>query len=156
MTQNTISPPLVDLQQMKASLAAELAVGLLPLPEILTRFGLNQGQLQLLLKDESFRKMVRQFKREWHEASNAKERIKLKASLMVEDNLLELHRIFNQLDLNPNARLDAFKQMVVLADAAPKKEGGSDGPRFNLTLNLGGEQKSVVVDAVSEVVDVEE
>ena len=142
-----LAQPLVNLQQVQASLAAELAVELLPVEEILKRFDLTAGQLRVMLKDPQFRSMIKQFRQEWHEAANAKERIRLKASLMVEDNLLELHALFNSIDVNPTSRLEAFKQMTQLADVLPSKESTYSGPKFNLTLNLGQGAEPVTIDA---------
>jgi orotate phosphoribosyltransferase-like protein len=120
-----------------AALAAELGAELLPVPEILKRFDMSADTLRhLLKKDAQFRSMIKDFKREWNSPMSAKDRIKLKALLMVEDNLMELHRIFNNMDLNPTARMDAFKMMTELSDAKPKKEA-PDGAKFSLTLNLG-------------------
>lgn len=119
-----------------AALAAELGANLLPLPEILRRFDLTGHALKVLLKDQQFRMMVKDFKREWNSPMSAKDRIKLKALLMVEDNLLELHTIFNDMKLNPTARMDAFKMMTELSDAKPKKDT-PEGSKFSLTLNLG-------------------
>ena len=146
---NTIATTPVSMDDAGAALAAELAVGLLPLPDVLKRFDISKDQLKLLLKDQQFKSMVRQFKHEWHAASNAKDRIKLKAAMMVEENLLELHRLFLDIELNPTARLDAFKQMTVLADVQPKKDAPDSGPRFMLTLNLAGEgsDQSLTIDA---------
>ena len=134
----TLPAPIVsslDLPKM-AALAAELGANLLPLPEILRRFDLDGPTLKVLLKDQQFRMMIKDFKREWNSPMSAKDRIKLKALLMVEDNLLELHKIFNNIDLNPTARMDAFKMMTELSDAKPKKEA-IESAKFNLTLNLG-------------------
>ena len=126
----------LDLPKM-AALAAELGAELLPVGEILKRFDLEAGQLRHLLKnDAQLRMMIKDFKREWNSPMSAKDRIKLKALLMVEDNLMELHRIFNQADINPTARMDAFKMMTELSDAKPKKEA-PDSAKFSLTLNLG-------------------
>ena len=144
MNQITTTP--LDSNHLRASLAAELAVGLLPLPDILKRFDMTSEQLRQLLKVPEFRGMVSQYKREWHEAANAKERIRLKAAVMVEENLIELHRIFNDIELNPTARMDAFKQMTNLADVQPSKDASASGPRFNLTLNLGNDSP-VTIDA---------
>ena len=129
--------PGLDQPQM-AALAAELGAELLPTTEILKRFDLTEDALKHLLRnDAQFRMMIKDFKREWNSPMSAKDRIKLKALLMVEDNLISLHTMFNNINTNPTARMDAFKQMVTLADAAPKKDVLGDGPKFNLTLNLG-------------------
>jgi hypothetical protein len=130
-----------------AALAAELATKLLPLPEIIKRYDLTPAQLKDLLRDQQFRHMVNEFRREWHSPLSARERVRLKSSLAVEDGLIELYRIFKDLDYTPSARLDAFKQLVGLADMQPKKDAVESGPSFSLTLNLGGESRTVTIDA---------
>lgn len=139
-------------QPKMAALAAELGAKLLPTEEILKRFGLDVIDLRKLLQDPQFRHMVSDFRREWNSPMSAKDRIKLKALLMVEDNLLTLHTLFNNAQTNPTARLSAFDQMVKLADAAPKKEGiEGGGGGFHLTLNLGPHAtKPFTIDAETQ------
>ncbi len=158
---NATNPPaskamtLVGFDQPKmAALAAELGAKLLPTLEVLNRFSLTQADLSALLKDPQFRHMVADFRREWNSPMSAKDRIKLKALLMVEDNLLTLHTLFNNVQTNPVARLSAFKQMVDLADAAPKQaSGGGEGSKFSLTLNLGAHVSTpFTIDAETQAV----
>ena len=146
------APATIDLNTAQPALAAELAVGLLPLPEILKRFDLTPAQLKALMRDPQFRQMVRQFKKDWEDASNSKERIRVKASLAVEENLLELHRLFRDIDMNPTARLEAFKQLVQLADVAPKKDAPDVGQRFSVTINIPG-AAPVAVEAPARVIE---
>lgn len=134
----TIAPTVSSLELPEmAALAAELGANLLPLPEVMRRFEIDPPTLKKLLADPQFRHMVKDFKRDWNSPMSAKDRIKLKSLLMVEDGLIELHKIFHNMDLNPAARMDAFKQMTELADAKPKKDALPEGSKFNLTLNLG-------------------
>ncbi len=139
-------------QPMVAALAAELGAKLLPTEEVMSRFGIDRPALAKLLKDPQFRHMIADFRREWNSPMQAKDRIKLKALLMVEDNLITLHQMFNNVNMNATARLNAYEQMIKLADAAPKKDlidGG--GAKFNLTLNLGAHQaKPFVIDAETQ------
>lgn len=141
-------------QPSMAALAAELGAQLLPMPEILKRFEIDKDTLKALLKDPQFRHMVIDFRREWNSPMSAKDRIKLKSLLMVEDNLLTLHQIFNNANTNPTARLSAFDQMVKLADAQPKKESdGSGGSHFHLTLDLGPHAtKPFTIDADTKAI----
>jgi hypothetical protein len=140
-------------EDMRASLASELAVGLLPIPDILKRFQMTSADLKLLMKQPAFRKMVSQYKREWSDASNAKERIRIKAAIAAEEGLLTLYEIFKDLELNPSARLEAYKQITNLADVAPKKDVQDTGQHFNLTLNLGDTGKPITINA--EALDVD-
>ena len=132
-------PPTISANDLDPALAVELAIGLLPIADILTRFGISKAHLVALLKNAVFRGMVTDYKREWHAASNAKERVKLKAAMAAEEGLLQLYGIFNNADVNPTARLEAYKQLTNLADVVPKKDAVETGSRFNLTLNLGGD-----------------
>lgn len=146
-------------QPKLAALAAELGAKLLPTEEVLKRFSLTPTDLRHLLQDPQFRHMITDFRREWNSPMSAKDRIKLKALLMVEDNLMTLHQLFNNDLTNPTARLAAYDQMVKLADAAPKKEhDGGGGSNFHLTLNLGAHAaEPFTIDAKTQsMIDVKE
>lgn len=138
-----------------AKLAADIAAKLLPLKEILKNHGITGAELKILLGSQQFRHQITDFRREWNSPLSAKDRVRLKTSLMVEDALPELYTMFYDTDLAPAARLDAFKKMVDLADMAPKAtDNAHQGPKFSLTLNLGNDnQKSVTIDATAEEVD---
>ena len=143
--------PSLGINDLHASLAAELAVNLLPVPVVLKRFGMTRQELGHLLKDKSFKRMISQFKQEWENTSNSKERIRLKASLAVEEGLVEIFRIFKDVENAPTARLEAYKQLTQLADALPKKDELAVGPTFKLTMNLGGDRLPVTIDAAPDI-----
>ena len=125
----------------------ELAANLLPVEAILTQFSLSKEQLKIMLKDKSFRRMVTTYKQEWMAATNAKERIRIKAAIATEEGLLALNDIFRDSKLNPTARLEAFKQLTALADVSPKPDAIDGGPKFMLTLNMGGDHAVVTLGA---------
>ena len=144
-----LSIPVLSADDMRATLAAELAIGLLPVKDLLERFDLSAPQLKTLLQTPEFRGMVKDYKQAWHSASNVKERVRLKAAIATEEGLLELYQIFNNMEFNPSARLEAFKQLTALSDVAPKKDAIDHGPGFHLTLNLGGDPKTgITLEAV--------
>ena len=149
---NQIASSSLTSDDIEARVALELAIGIQPVADIIKQFSLTKAQMQQLLQEQGFRNMVKQFKSEWLAASNSKERIRLKAAVMAEHNLLVLHDIVNDMDLNPNARLEAYKQITALADVQPKKDAVESGPKFNLTLNLGGDQ-TVTIDAETVIDD---
>ena len=146
------------LEDNRAALAAELATRLLPVSEIMARHGLNTAQLRAHIADPQFKNMVKTFRQEWESPLSARERVKLKSAMAVEDGLVELYHIFKDNDLAPAARIEAFKQLVGLAEMGPKKDGVEVGPAFSLTLNLGGagKSKSLVIDAVPQLEVAEE
>ncbi len=142
-----------------AALAAELATRLYPVVDTLKRFGLTADQLKHLMTDPQFRHQIKEYRREWSSPLSAKERVKVKASLMVEDGLLELHHIFHDVAMNPQARLDAFKQAVNLADMQPKANAQEVGPSFKFIIELGSsdnQKREVVIDAVGKNIGGEE
>lgn len=140
-----------------AHLASDLALDLEAQEIILERHGITESHLLNLTHQKDFNMMLEEYRREWSAPKNAKERIKLKALLATEDGMEELYMIFRDMDLAPNARLDAFKQLVVLSDAAPKRdvsEGAGSG--FKIIINVGKhgdrEEKEVVIEG-STVLD---
>jgi hypothetical protein len=144
------------LDDVHAAVAGELAMNLFPAADVLKRHGLTTPDLARLSKNPVFVTAYRTFKQEWESATNSKERLRIKAALIAEERLLELDAIFMDQDLNPTARLEAFKQITNLADVLPKKDVQETGTRFNLTLNLGGEAQPVVIEANTEDVDDED
>lgn len=148
---NTPVPVTIPPELETAALAAELATRLYPIADTLVRFGLDKAQLQHLMQDPQFRHQVKEYKREWESPLSAKERVRIKASIMVEDSLLELHRIFHDVAMNPQARLDAFKQAVNLADMQPKANAQPEQTKFTLNIQLAdAPAEKVVVDAHPE------
>ena len=130
-----------------AAIAAELATDLVPPKMIFARHGIPDAEAKLLLKDPTFRSQVRRFKKDWEGAGNATTRIRLKAQLAVEDGVALLYNLFRDVDTAANARIDAYKQLVVLADAAPSKVAGAEvGSRFSVTINIPG-AAPIAIDA---------
>lgn len=138
----------------RAALAFELAAGLNATPEILSRFGLAKDQLKHLIRhDTQFRHQIREYRREWHAPKNAKERIRFKAQLAAEDGLLDLYAIFKDQDAGVTARIEAYKQIVSLADVAPKKDAPDIGSKFSITINLGeSPQEAVTITQVADAI----
>lgn len=139
----------------KSHLASEIAADLEALDTILARHSITHDHLRALTEETEFSMMLEEYKREWASPKNVKERIKLKALLATEDGMGELYMIFRNMDLAPGARLDAFKQLTTLADAAPKRElGESGGSGFSITINVGkhsGDEKSVIIEGSTEL-----
>lgn len=137
------------------ALATELAVKLLPTEEVLKQFGITADQLRAMLRDQQFRQMISQIRTDWNAATNSKERVRLKAALSVEENLLTMHAIVQNTDLHPGARIDAFKQIKELADVTPRANV-AEGVRFTLNIALAdGPAEKVIVESPSlgQVVD---
>ena len=137
--------PASALSDFDGRLAVELACQISSLPDILKRYRLTRGDLKVKLKDPTFRKMVVESKRAWHSDLSVKERVRLKASVLVEDSILAVYNILHDSE-NPSAsRLDAFKQLARVADVdAPGKSTMEAGEKFTVVINLGDEK--LVID----------
>lgn len=122
----------------RAALAAEMAAQIHDTKTIAKRFDITLAQLRELTREPAFNKMLEEFTREWESPMNVKERVRLKAAIAAEDGLAELYGIFQDVDLAPAARLDAFKQITTLADVQPSRAGdGGGGGGFQISINLG-------------------
>ncbi len=135
----TVATPPDDLST--AALAAELATRLYPVADTLKRFGLTADQLKHLMQDPQFRHQITEYRREWESPLSARERVRMKSALAVEDGLVELYRLYHDVTANPQARLDAFKQLVNLADMQPKQNAQAEGSKFTLNITLAGQEK---------------
>jgi len=114
--------------------------------DILAQFSLSPDDLRTMLKDPGFRAMIKEYKQEWLSASNAKERVRLKSMLATEEGLETLWAIFQDMDIAPQARLDAYKQLTNLADAQPKKDSSAEGTKFTLNIQLA-DHAPILIDA---------
>lgn len=140
--------PDVPTAEVQAQLAFELAANLSDESSLLERYALTRGQLQRLLEHPGFRNMVEEARVAWAADTNAKERVRLKAGFVVEDALAVIYDIIHDARATPQARIEAFKQAVAVADMGPKKDGGEEGSRFSVTINLPG-QAPMAIEAES-------
>lgn len=143
---HSTNPPALVFPEgfQKAHLASEIASDLIDLQDILERHQITQAHLGVLTQQTEFSQMLDEFTRDWKSPMNVKERIRLKSALAIEDGLADMYQIFRNTDLQPAARLDAYKQLVTLSDTAPRREdsAGGGGSGFSITINVGqsGEQ----------------
>lgn len=127
----------------------ELAIQILPVPDILARFDLTAAQLKQMLKDAGFRNMIKQFRADWEAADNVRERVRIKSGVALEDSLSQLYGIAHDPDTTPASRIDAIKQLAALADAVPRKDSGETASKFSVVINLPGEAQPVTVEAAA-------
>lgn len=137
------SKPGFTQAQISNALALELVAKLSDLPDILDRYNLSKTALARLLRDPEFKVIYAQAKAHWGADANATERVLTKATLMVEDSLLEIYAILHGEDTSPAGKIQAFNALVDLSEASPKKQAakqGADKEGFSITINLPGGQ----------------
>lgn len=137
-----------------ARLALELVSGLSSAQDVLKRYGLSEHELRALLCNPSFQALLKETRQAWQSDLNAKERVKLKAALLVEDSLMSVFRVAVDQQIGVTARLEAFKSLAKIAsvDEAEKNQGGGGG-RFVLNINVPGAAAPVTIDGTTVKAD---
>jgi hypothetical protein len=137
----------LPLEALKATVAMELAAGLSDSAGVRERYGISAAQWQMLRVNPTFRKMLREAIERLSGDTNAGSRIKLKADVMLEDNLAVLDEIANDRDAQSQARIEAVKTMAQFAgrsqkDSAPAGAAGG----FALNIIIGDGHQGVTVE----------
>lgn len=131
-----------------ARLAAELIANLRPRKDIAAAYGYTEAQLVARVRsDKGFRSVLRNTKEVWESDSNARERVRQKAALLVEDGLLDIYGILTDTQVTPNVRVQSFETLAKVADVAtPTKDGGGSG--FKVVINLPNQQATELRPAI--------
>jgi hypothetical protein len=134
----------LPLDALKATIAMELAAGLTTAAGVKERYGISEAQWSILRRTPVFRNMLREAIEKLGGDTNAGARIKLKADVLLEDNLGILDEIANDRDAQSNARIEAVKTMAQLAGRTQKEatQGGGAGS-FNLQIVIGEQAVNV-------------
>lgn len=131
----------LPLDALKASIAMELAAGLSDAPGIRERYNISEAQWSILKRTPVFRQMLKEAIERLGGDTNAGARIKLKADVLLEDNLTVLDEIANDKDAQSQARIEAVKTMASLAGRTNKEQAAAGGAgAFNLQIVIGGQQ----------------
>lgn len=135
----------LDLSHLSATICAELAAGLADAAGIREKYELSTVQWDRLKVNPVFRSMLKDALIKFQGDIGAPARIKMKAEILLEDSLPILDRIIHDKDGAHGTKLDAVKQLTVLAEKAGGGKGGSEkgemtGSGFNVTIqiNTGG------------------
>jgi hypothetical protein len=124
-------------EQSDVRLAWEIAANIAPLPDILRRWTLTYDDLKKKLRDPLFRSLVKETKAIWKSELNTKERIRVKAQLLVEDSLLDVYSIVGDKAMHANARIDAFEKLAKIGDLTAPDKAQTSGERVTININLG-------------------
>lgn len=139
--------PNAPIPEARSRLAWELVAKISPLPDILRRHNLTVTQLKQMMREPMFRSLMAETKKLWESELNAKERIRVKARLLVEDSILDIYQIVQNVELNPNARIDAFEQLAKIGELAAPEKNPTSNERVQITINIPGTDKPVVINA---------
>lgn len=144
----------VGYLDITTALAMELASQLTPASDVFKRHHIKPEDAKKLLSDETFRRMVRDARSEWAADKNIADRIKLKAQMALEELLLPTFAMATDPKIPPASRHDATKLFERLSGIG-KGEGGDGnmGPRFVLSINVGGDKPREIEGQIIEQED---
>jgi len=138
----------IELGDLKASMAAELAAELAGPEDVRKRYGLSKEQWDTLRKNPTFRAMVKDALVTWRGSLAAGARITKKAEIMLEDLLPDLYGLIHN-DSTPSS--ERIKGIQTLADLAGRsaKSVAPTGPQqqgFTLNMQFSGDGKNITID----------
>jgi hypothetical protein len=133
-------------------LAREIAMNILPLEDILKAHSLDANKWETISKSESFQRLLHSEIESWQSATNAQERVKVKAASLIEEFLPELYTRMHDPREALNAKIEAAK---LARDLAGFSKAGVDtsvvGERFSVTINLGADHTLKIEKDVTPV-----
>lgn len=137
----------LSLSSLSATICAELASGLADPEGIKQRYELTENEWQKLKASPVFRGMLKEALKQFRGDLNAGKRITIKSEVALEDSIPLLHEWAHRDDLAVGNRLDAIKQMAVLAGRTGRDvnaQGGPGGSGFNVNIHVVGHQTKEV------------
>lgn len=142
----------IELGDLKASIAAELAAELCGPEDIRKRYGLTVGQWANLKRNPMFRAMVAEAIKTFRGPLAAGQRITKKAEILLEDSMPVLYGIIHDTAVPSDSRIKAVNQLAELAGrgkGAAAQDAGREAPKgFTLNINIG-DGKNVTIQGSS-------
>lgn len=133
-------PPKENLDTTMLRVARDIAMDIYPLADILKNNDVSIPEFQRWSSHPQFLQYIKSEKEAWNAATNAAERTKLKAGIVMEMFMDEAHHSLHDRKTPLNQRVELAKVMARLAGfAAPtgatSTSGGPGG--FKLQINIG-------------------
>lgn len=139
-------------------LAHELARDIYPLEDVLKQFNIDADYFNDHVIDHPrFKTLFLEALSVWRGATNAKERVGVKAALMVEEWMPEANRLFHDVQQPLSAKVEAMKLMAKLAglgEAADKGVAAGERVVVNINLSAAG-APNIQIDKVAEAKTIE-
>lgn len=138
-----------------ARLAAEMAMDIQTVENILDRFGLTAAQFDFIKENADFKRFYEQAVIEWNSAISAPQRIKLQAAAALEANLPKLSaRMARDTEALP-AVVETGKLLAKLAGIGEQIASGIPGERFSIVINLGGDEQIKIEKDIKDATDLD-
>ena len=144
----------LGLEDLSATICAELAAGLSDAAGIKDKYDLSDAQWNKLKRAPAFRSMLKEAIQDWSGDLNAGKRITKKAEIMLEDSLEVIYGIAKNSETPSQHRLESTKQMAALAGRNAKEAAGASGGDNRAVINIiidsgKSEPQTVTIDATS-------
>jgi len=146
-----LAPISVDIEKISGQLAMDLVAKLKPPEEVLAKYGLTVEELDALAKTPQFRLRLKEAQVAWNSDDHAPERIKQKATTLVEDSLITIYQMIHDDLTTASTKLESFRTLAKMAGVVGDVKGEGSGARFSVSIDLGGD-KSVTIEGSSEEV----
>ncbi len=138
----------IELGDLKASIAAELAAELSNPSDIRKRYGLTVAQWDHLKSNPVFRAMLKEALVTWRGSLAAGARITKKAEIMLEDAMPELYGLAKNAAVPSGERIKAIQTIAELAGRGAKQQApvGAAAQGFTLNIQFSDTKSNVTID----------
>lgn len=134
------------------AVARGLALDIYPLDQILETAEVEPRDFQRWQTSPRFLEYLQSERDAWQSAGNTPERAKLKASIIVEEFMVQAHTELQDKKTPLNQRVDLFKQLCKIAGMEATTPAAGGGGGFSLQINIAPGVAPVVVQA-QKVID---
>ena len=131
-----------------AALAREVAMDILPLPDILRLHQVDDETWAQVQANQNFQKQLAGLVADWNSATNTRERVKIKAATALEAQLEVLVNDIADNTIPLNQRVEAAKLLARLGDLDGQQATGA-GERFQISINIGDQHREVEVRTIN-------
>lgn len=120
-----------------------------PLQDILNNCGVSYEEWMEMQRNPRFIAYLEANVTEWTGSKNTADRVKLKSAVLLEEWLPKLHEEMHGTAASLNAKVEAAKLLAKIAgvDQHEGEAGGGNG--FHVTINIGGQSKTITLPSNS-------
>jgi hypothetical protein len=136
-------------------LAREVAMNIFDIETILTRYKIDQETWLWVQEHPRFAQLLTSAIEEWESALNTKERVKVKASSMIELWLAHANELLHNTNEDTGKKTELAKFVARLADLGVTNTQiqGNTGERLSVIINLGSDQLKIEKDITPKVIE---
>jgi hypothetical protein len=136
-------------------LAREIAMGILPLENILTLHGLTADEFTNLQDWPAFMKMLAEETEIWQTALNTKQRVEIKTWSMLEEALPAINRYLHSPDFSDSGKVGLIGALQKQVGIGVKETSsmGINGERISITINTGSSELKLTHEAPTPLIE---